>query len=107
MKNFRKFVSEQYVYHRSDEKNHESIKKHGIIGQQLETKKGAIKTAVNFASSIKDTEGYADGPSKLYRVKIKDLKDAGKDRFSGYVRTDHDVHPDFVEYQHGKKWKKL
>lgn len=117
MKTFKQFVSESfvhpisddsYVYHRSNASNHESIKKHGLLTKQMTAKNGVKFThGISFASKKKDTDGYADGDSHLYRVKTNKLKEAGKDRFSGYVHTEHDVHPSHLEYHDGKKWKKL
>lgn len=108
MKSFKDHINETYVYHRSDVKNHESIRQRGLTSKRMVAANGnPFKFPISFASKQKDTDGYADGPSKLYRVNIRHLKDAGKDPFSGYVRTIHDVPPQHIEVENNGKWKKL
>ena len=108
MKTFSEFLIESgYVYHRSDSKNHDSIRSKGLISTPRIAKNGVkYKPHINFASSVEDTAGYADD-SKIYRVKKKHLQNHGTDPFSKYTRTDVDVPPEHIEFLDNDKWESL
>jgi hypothetical protein len=115
MLTYKQFIKEQkdndYVYHGTNSKYLESIKKHGLKGKEDE--EDPRLRHLHFTSSQKDATTYGDKVLRIHKTNLpKDTHKFGEITLSHgatLYRTKNKVHSDHIEYydKESKQWKKL